>query len=258
MDPSEIVAPRVSIITVVFNARELLRQTINAIDDLDYPNLEHIIIDGGSTDGTVDILCSNRMISVRSVSEPDHGIYDAMNKGIQLASGEYVWFLNAGDTPAAADVLNKLRSGQSPDVLYGDTNLIDEGGHLVNVAEAPQLLSSEKMAWGMRVSHQSIILRRSIVPFYDLRYSFIADQKWVIDSLKRADVCLYTDSPLSNYLLGGLSQREYGRFWLEKVSYSFNELSLILACSVTIKDVFSATRFYLGSYFRKIKSSLSW
>ncbi|MCP3732903.1 glycosyltransferase [Sphingomonas sp. MG17] len=250
MPQNDPAAPRVSIITVVFNARALLEQTIAAIDVLDYPDIEHVIIDGGSTDGTTDILNRDRRVTVRSLSEPDRGIYDAMNKGIHLASGDYLWFLNAGDSPATPDVLKALLTGPSPDVLYGDTNLIDEQGRLSNVAKAPATLSSGTMIWGMRVSHQSIMFRRSIVPLYDLQYSYIADQKWIVDALKKADTTLHISGPMSNYLLGGLSQKSFHKFWFEKVRYSFNDRPLVVATCVTFKDLFLAARFYLGALVR--------
>lgn len=246
----EAVAPLVSIITVVFNARTDLEQTIAAIDALDYPNIEHIVIDGGSTDGTAELLNRDRRVTVRSLSEPDHGIYDAMNKGIRLASGEYLWFLNAGDSPAAHDVLRYLLLGQAPDIVYGHTNLISQSGHLTKVAKAPNRLSAKTMTWGMSVSHQSILMRRAIAPYYDLSYLYIADQKWVVDGLKKADNCLYISRPISNYLLGGASQKFFHKFWLEKIRYSFNELPFLVAACVTCKDVFLAARFYFGILIR--------
>jgi glycosyltransferase involved in cell wall biosynthesis len=249
MQGDKAAVPRVSIITVVFNARQLLERTIMAVDALDYPDIEHVVIDGGSTDGTAELLNRDRPIAVRSVSEPDHGIYDAMNKGIRLASGEYLWFLNAGDSPATPDILKHLLVEQSPDVVYGDTNLIDGRGRLAKVAKAPDALCSDTMIWGMRVSHQSIILRRTIAPLYDLQYSYIADQKWIVDGLKRANDIIYISVPMSNYLLGGLSQRLFHKFWLEKVRYSFNDLPLFVAACVTFKDLLLVTRFYIATVF---------
>ena len=245
-------APRVTIITVVFNARELLAETISAIDGLDYPDLEHVIVDGGSTDGTADLLKAPRKIAVSNVSEPDRGIYDAMNKGMGLASGDYVWFLNAGDTPASSDILNALLESDTPDVLYGDTNLVDPHGRLVKVVRAPANLSASIMIWGMLVSHQSIALRRDVAPLYDVQYRYIADQKWIVDGLKEAKTVRYLGKPMSNYLTGGLSEQHYNKAWLEKIRYNFNDCPLSLAIQMTFLGAFSFGRFHAGSFYRRM------
>lgn len=243
-------APRVTIITVVFNARELLAETIRAIDKLDYPDLEHVIVDGGSTDGTADLLNAPRKIAVSTVSEPDCGIYDAMNKGMRLARGDYIWFLNAGDTPASSDILDALLESDTPDVLYGDTTLVDPHGRLVKIVRAPANLSASIMVWGMLVSHQSIALRRDLAPLYDLQYRYIADQKWIVDGLKEAKTIRYLGKPMSNYLTGGLSEQNYSRAWLEKVRYNFNDCPLSLAIRMTFWGFFSFGRFHAGSFYR--------
>lgn len=246
--------PRVSVITVVFNARALLEQTIHAIDRLNYPDIEHVIVDGGSTDGTVDLLSMKRNVATVSISEGDNGIYHAMNKGIQMSTGDYLWFINAGDAPASPDVLEALTRIDNVDVLYGDTNLIGSNQHLVKLAQAPSSLSWQTMAKGMYVSHQSIVIRRNLAPLYDLDYMYIADQKWIVESLRGAQCCRYIHQPMSNYLMGGLSERHFFKFLNEKIAYSFNELSPAFAVAVTVKDLVGAVRFYLSAAIRKIRA----
>ncbi|MDX2476604.1 MAG: glycosyltransferase, partial [Gammaproteobacteria bacterium] len=96
---------KISVITVVFNAVETIEDTIKSVIDQDYDDIEHIIIDGGSTDGTLDVVNCYKDHLAKVVSEPDNGIYDAMNKGIALASGNIIGFLNADDLYAHNDVI---------------------------------------------------------------------------------------------------------------------------------------------------------
>ncbi len=248
--------PRVTIITVVFNSRDLLARTIASVDTLVYPNIEHVIVDGGSTDGTTELLSVQRDVTVCGVSEQDAGIYDAMNKGLHLATGDYIWFLNAGDTPAARDVLQPLHHADNPDVLYGDTNLVSNEYALVKVAYAPSSLSWQKMTWGMYISHQSIVVRRNLAPKYDLSYRLIADQKWIVEVLRRARSVKYLGRPMSNYLLGGVSQRFYLKCLLEKIRYSFSIRPSIIAFAIALFGLLSAVRFYAGQLLRRIKSNL--
>ena len=97
--------PTFSIITITYNAVRLVEQTLLNVLSQSYPNIEYIVIDGGSTDGTVDIIRRYESGLAYWVSEPDKGIYDAMNKGLQKATGDYVWFINAGDTLCSSDTV---------------------------------------------------------------------------------------------------------------------------------------------------------
>ena len=121
--------PKVSFITVVFNNKENLKKTLSAIRNQKYRNVEIVIIDGGSTDGTLEVIAENKNIISYSVSEKDKGIYDAMNKGIRAATGDYVWFMNSGDIPFDDDILiNVFKKEKSGDVYYGDTEIVDDEG----------------------------------------------------------------------------------------------------------------------------------
>ena len=115
--------PLISVVTVSYNAVSVIEQTIFSVINQTYPNVEYIIIDGGSTDGTVDIIKKYADKITYWVSEPDKGIYDAMNKGIELATGEWINFMNAGDSFYSFSIL-ELIFGQtifSNDIIYGDT-----------------------------------------------------------------------------------------------------------------------------------------
>jgi glycosyltransferase involved in cell wall biosynthesis len=114
--------PRVSIVTVVYNGEATLERTILSVKSLNYSNLEYIIIDGASKDGTLDIVERHKEVVSRLISEPDKGLYDAMNKGLDLASGDYVWFINSGDEVADPELLNRIFGiNSSADIYYGAT-----------------------------------------------------------------------------------------------------------------------------------------
>ncbi|MCK4795185.1 MAG: glycosyltransferase [Desulfobacteraceae bacterium] len=120
----------ISIITVVFNGESTIKDTISSIMSQDYPNIEYIIIDGGSTDGTVDIIKSYDISISKFISEPDNGLYDAMNKGIHLASGDIISTLNSDDVYAKSTVVSKMVKfieSRGLDAAYGDLVYIDEG-----------------------------------------------------------------------------------------------------------------------------------
>lgn len=248
--------PRVTIVTVVFNSRDLLARTIGSVDELDYNNIEHVIVDGGSTDGSADLLYLRRHVKVCGISERDDGIYDAMNKGIQMATGDYIWFLNAGDVPSDRSVLKPLEHFNNLDVLYGDTNLVNDMGVLTKVVHAPSRISWQIMTEGMFVSHQSIIVRRKIAPKYDLSYRFIADQKWIVEILRQAKSIRYAGQPVCNYLINGVSQKFYFTCLLEKIRYSFRVCPLSIAIKITFFDLLNAIRFYLSRLLRWAQSKL--
>ena len=121
--------PKFSVITVTYNAAAVLEDTIQSVISQTYHHVEYIIVDGASTDGTLSIINRYKDHIARIVSEPDKGLYDAMNKGIRLATGDYLCFLNAGDSFHEDDTLQQmvhtLPGNELPDVLYGETELVD-------------------------------------------------------------------------------------------------------------------------------------
>lgn len=162
--------PKVSVITVCRNCREQLQATMKSIDALIYPNLEYIVVDGASTDGTPEMLGTYGGRLSRWVSEADGGIYDAMNKGARMATGEWIVFMNAGDTFAAPDILDRVfAEKRHADVIYGD---VVKGG-TVKKAEPPH--NSHRMFF----CHQSAIVSARSVrshPF-DTSHPMSADFK---------------------------------------------------------------------------------
>ena len=147
------------------------------------------------------------------VSEPDKGLYDAMNKGIGLATGDYLCFLNAGDTFLSANTLQEmvdtLPANKQPDVIYGETALVDAEGHFVRMRrlQTPEVLTWRSFRQGMLVCHQAFFARRELVPLYDLQYRFSADFDWCIRIMKQSHLLHNTHLTLVNYLDEGLTTR---------------------------------------------------
>ncbi|MDR0756520.1 MAG: glycosyltransferase [Tannerella sp.] len=200
-----------SIITVTYNAANVLERTVLSVLSQSYPHLEYIIIDGNSLDGTKAII--ERYASGLScwVSEPDSGLYDAMNRGLQRATGDYVWFLNAGDTLSHSNTVSDLaaiaeRNGM-PDILYGETDLTDADGKIIAARrlKAPEALTWKSFRMGMLVCHQAFIAKRSIAPAYDLQYRFSADFDWCIRCMKAAETTVNSRLRAVNYLYEGLT-----------------------------------------------------
>jgi glycosyltransferase involved in cell wall biosynthesis len=200
-----------SIITVTYNAAQWLERTIQSIVSQSYPYIEYIIIDGNSTDGTLDIIRRYESGISRWISEPDEGLYDAMNKGLQLATGDYVWFVNAGDTLYSSDILreivNKIGEKRLPDIIYGETEITDAAGNSLGMRrlKAPEKLSWKSFRMGMLVCHQSFIVRREIAEPYDLQYKYTADYDWCIRCMKKAGLIFNAHLILSCFLEAGLS-----------------------------------------------------
>jgi glycosyltransferase involved in cell wall biosynthesis len=200
--------PGISIITVVFNGIKTIEKTIKSIVALTYPNVEYIIVDGGSNDGTLDVIKQYENHISKWISEPDQGLYDAMNKGLKMAEGDYLWFINSGDEPASPDVIHKIFSDpDAPDIYYGETMLIDNGGNEIGLR---RLSPPEKLTWrhfrhGMLVSHQSFIPARRVIKKYDLSYKFYADYDWCLHALKQASDIRNTGIILSRFREGGLT-----------------------------------------------------
>jgi len=205
--------PLFSIITICYNAEATLERTIQSVLAQTYPNVEYIVVDGASKDNTLAIINRYRPQLSKVVSEPDKGLYDAMNKGIGLATGDYLCFLNAGDTFFSANTLQEmvatLPADRQPDVIYGETALVDAEGHFVRMRrlQAPEVLTWRSFRQGMLVCHQAFFARRELVPLYDLQYRFSADFDWCIRIMKQSHLLHNTHLTLVNYLDEGLTTR---------------------------------------------------
>ena len=199
---------RFSVITITYNAEHVLQRTLDSVGSQTYEGVEHLIVDGASKDQTLTIAeqykqqsdASDNGHKVIIQSEPDHGIYDAMNKGLTQASGDYVVFLNAGDFfPAAntlADIvhqchLNEYPAAERPGVLYGNTDIVDGEGRFLHPRrlQPPAKLTWKSFRNGMLVCHQAFYARTDIAKNtqYDTRYRFSADVDWCIRIMRETE-----------------------------------------------------------------------
>ncbi len=208
---------KVSIITVTYNADATVERTMKSVAMQTCGEIEHIVVDGASKDGTLEIV---RRYDAKVVSEPDKGLYDAMNKGIRLATGDYLVFLNAGDKLHAEDTIERVlkiaeKEGM-PGVIYGDTNIVDDAGKFLHVRRLrpPKVLTWKSFRSGMLVCHQSFYVRRDMAQEYDLQYRFSADFDWCIRCMKEGkkrglkNVPVISNSQLStltDYLSEGMT-----------------------------------------------------
>lgn len=211
--------PLVSIITVTYQAESLIEATIRSVTQQDYEAIEHVLIDGGSSDNTVAIASACMRERHILISEKDNGLYDAMNKGLRLANGDFVMFLNAGDLLHNNQVISEMiHQGGFTDCIYGETSIIDATGqHLAGRRLRPPVsLNWKSFRMGMCVSHQSMLMRKSIAVPFDLNYRISADIDWSIRCLKRATSTAYCAIIVSDFLIGGVSAKNQRQSWIER------------------------------------------
>lgn len=232
--------PLITIATVTYNASDTLERTLRSVEEQDYPAVEHLIVDGCSTDNTLSLVQRyverNTMVNtprqIRLLCERDEGLYDAMNKAILQAQGNYIVFLNAGDKLHAKDTLSLLVSKVSwvdgdysnPAILYGETDLVDDNGHFLRHRrlQAPKELGWRSFLNGMLVCHQSFYVRTDIAreEMYDLRYRFSADYDWCIRLLQKVEKrhiqILNSKLILTDYLSEGLTTHNHWRSLWER------------------------------------------
>ena len=205
--------PKFSIITVTYNAESVLDDTIQSVLAQTYKHVEYLIIDGGSTDGTMRVVEKYAGRIHKVVSEPDKGLYDAMNKGMKWATGDYLCFLNAGDSLHEDDTLwqmvRSIQGSEFPDILYGETAIVDAKGHFLRMRRlsVPEKLTWKSFRQGMLVCHQAFFVRHTLLEPYDLHYRFSADFDWCIRMLKKARLVHHTHLILIDYLDEGLTTR---------------------------------------------------
>jgi glycosyltransferase involved in cell wall biosynthesis len=208
--------PFLTVVTVVLNRREYLERTIKSVVEQTFKGIEYIIMDGGSTDGTKEVLEKYRdRISLWN-SEPDKGIYDAMNKGMRAATGEWLHFLNAGDVFYRQDTVERVFSSPygTAGMLYGDQEVVFDADCSVIKRALPL-----KDIWkGMVFNHQSLFTKTELLrehPF-QLSYRIAADYEFIYFSFRKGVGFYYLGFPISSVALGGLSDMNVGAHMREQ------------------------------------------
>ena len=226
--------PKFSIITVTYNAASVIEPTLQSIAAQSYRNIEFLLIDGGSSDNTVEVVKNSGVEIAVLVSERDKGLYDAMNKGIARATGDYLCFLNAGDSFHAPDVLEKMVASIAnrptlPDILYGETAEVDEERRFVRMRrlQAPEKLDWRSFRHGMLVCHQAFFARRDKAPMYDLAYRLSADVDWCIRVMKVSKDIVNTHIVIVDYLQNGLSLQHHRASLIERFNIMAKHYGLL-------------------------------
>ena len=214
-------SPLFSIITVTYNAQDTLESTMKSVSEQKFSDYEHIIMDGCSSDETLNIAGRSKTPRTRIISSPDHGIYDAMNKAIGVAEGRYLIFLNAGDMFYDSESLYRMarKTDSSPGVIYGQTVLVDRENKVLGPRHltAPENLTADSFKDGMLVCHQAFGARRDLVPLYDTAYRFSADYEWCIRCLQVSEQNAYVgEKPLIRYLSEGMTTKNHRKSLMER------------------------------------------
>ena len=253
------------IITCTYNAEHLIRRTMDNVAAQTWGGISHIIIDGASTDRTVEMArmaaeANKGRIDYTIVSEPDNGLYWAMNKGLQLAKPDYVLFLNAGDTLHSPTTLEEIArrvneknsnlqppTSNLPGVIYGETDIVDVTNHYVGKREhnPPEELTWRSFKDGMLVCHQAFYVRTDIARrvAFDTRYRFSADVDWCIRVMKEAEKeglkLLNMRQVTCNFLAGGLTIKNHRQSLHERFRIMVKHYGLITTIVKHVGFVFN-------------------
>jgi glycosyltransferase involved in cell wall biosynthesis len=243
--------PILSVITVVYNNAAHIERTLRSVIEQTYANIEYIVIDGASTDGTLDLIAKYRDSIKILVSESDKGIYDAMNKGLALATGNYVIFMNSGDEFFSKDTVARVfATAPNADIYYGETEMIDEQLNSLGQRRhaAPDNFTWRDFKYGMSVSHQAIYIRKALTQSYNPRYQLSADIDWILNAAKKAKSIVKVDGYVAKYLVGGMSKHKHRQSLQERFDIMRRHYGLL----PTVFNHFIIA-FNLGWYWLKNK-----
>ena len=254
----------ITYVTITYNAAAVLQRTLDSVLAQDYPHITHLIIDGASTDGTLGMVnayikrsnAADNGHRIQVTSEPDKGIYDAMNKGIRSLDGDYVCFLNAGDFLPAPDIASCIvaqveHSPVAPAVLYGDTDIVDGEGRFLRHRRLapPERLSWKSFRHGMLVCHQAFYARTdlAIATPFDQSFRYSADVDWCIRIMKAAQEenapLLNLHTVVANYTEEGQTTLHHRESLLERyrvMERHYGRVStLLMHCWFAVRAVIS-------------------
>jgi glycosyltransferase involved in cell wall biosynthesis len=219
--------PKISIITVTFNSEKYLEQTILSVIDQNYPNLEYIIIDGNSTDNTLNIIKKYEKSITYWISENDEGIYDAINKGILISTGDFIGIINSDDwyEENSFNLLHQISINENPEIIHGVLRLWDKDKKI-----GLQGYTSNFLKNGM-ISHPTCFIKRSVyfnVSLYDTRYKIAADYDFMLKCYMTNKINFnYQENVLANFRLSGMSNRhsKLRRKETNQILFNYNLIS---------------------------------
>ena len=211
--------PVLSVITVVYNNVADIERTMLSVLNQTYLAIEYIVIDGKSTDGTLEVARRYSDKLAKLISEKDKGIYDAMNKGIAAATGDYIIFINSGDGfYENGTVAHVFASAEDADIYYGETEMMDEAGNNLGRRRhaTPEAFTWKSFKYGMSISHQAIYIKGSLVEPYDPKYQLSADIDWILRAAKKAKKIVNVNAYVARYKVGGMSKQKHKQSLLER------------------------------------------
>lgn len=244
--------PLISVVTITYNAAEVIQPTLESLNQQTFRNFEHLVIDGASKDNTVDLvrgMCPDSIVR----SEPDKGLYDAMNKGLRSARGRYILFLNAGDSFHSSDTLRLYAEAayNDPYIIYGDTDIVDSERRFLQHRHlsVPDRLTFKSFANGMLVCHQAFMARRDIAPEYNLDYRFSADYEWTLRCLQASEPSrnINLHAVTIDYLSDGLTDKNHRASLRERYEIMCQYFG-------TIPTILRHIYFAFRNQFRKISN----
>jgi glycosyltransferase involved in cell wall biosynthesis len=212
---------KVSIITAVYNGAGAIASTLQSVARQDYGLIEHIVVDGASSDGTVAAVGSNSGRVARLISEPDRGVYDAFNKGLRCATGDVIAFLNCGDTYVSVDVVSKIVrefSSHDTDAVFADVSIVDDHDQTRVVRRySSRRFAPNAMAYGLMPAHPTLFLHRDVyqrVGEYDTQFRIAGDFELCLRVFAlRNTRYRYIPEALVKMPRGGLSNRGWRSTW---------------------------------------------
>ncbi len=241
--------PRLSVITIVYNNVRDIERTILSVVNQTYTNIEYVIVDGLSNDGTLQVIDKYKNQIAAFISEKDEGIYDAMNKGLALATGDYVIFMNSGDEFYDNETVAAVfAAAEDADIYYGETEMMadDDSSLGQRRHKAPEKFTWRGFKYGMSISHQAIYIRRSLTEPYDRRYQLSSDIDWIIRAAKKAKKIVNVNRYVARYLVGGMSKKKHRQSLMERFEIMKRNYGLI----PTVLNHF-VIAFNLGWYWLK-------
>jgi glycosyltransferase involved in cell wall biosynthesis len=185
---------KVSVITACYNSARTLAGSLESVASQDYPEIEHVIVDGGSTDGTLQLIAVHQARIAKLINGPDRGIYDALNKGVAAATGDVVAFLHSDDVYASPRVIGEVvrrMSSESLDALYGDVAFVrgDNLGRVVRVYSSRRFRPS-RIGWGWMPAHPGLFVSRKLFQQYGsfkIDYAIAGDFEFVARIFAKPD-----------------------------------------------------------------------
>ncbi|MEM9399516.1 MAG: glycosyltransferase family 2 protein [Verrucomicrobiota bacterium] len=243
---------KISIITPVFNAAKTLDKTILSVINQDLESeLEYIVVDGGSKDGSLDIIEQYRDRISTIISEKDEGVYDAMNKGISHATGDVIGIINADDwysDSALKTVEKTFQENESAEILYSPVDTYFDGQYLIRFTPG----SLENLFLKFTLNHPSCFVRKSVynrLGYFDLCYSIAADYDFILRAYVSGTNFFYVEDSLASYSLNGLSGKPLAKFDQIKQSWAIGSKYTAL---VDQPDKTKRTVFYLNWLLKEI------